>query len=319
MVAGGFELVPCFTPVDAYRLEDGRVRFTSRGNHVAAFQLPCGQCVGCRKDRAHEWAARILHESQCHDISWFVTLTYDDDHVPRDGSLHYSDFQDFMRRLRRYINPRRKRGEIRARRKVSFFVAGEYGETTSRPHFHACLFGWSPEDLAYYRKSPSGHTLWRSEILDKLWSHGLCSLGAITFESAAYVASYVCKKAVLSDSSPSKLRERYQRVDCTTGEVFEVEPEFARMSLKPAIGRRWFDRFSSDCLPRDYCVVDGRKIRVPRYYCDLFRARDLPGFAGLEVDRFERSQATASDRTPERLAVRHAVATAKMKLGVKKL
>lgn len=305
--------MPCFTPVEAWQLESGQVVFSERGNIRRSLSLRCGQCVGCRKDRAAEWAARILHEAQLHKQSWFVTLTYDDKHLPPDGSLLYSHFQSFMRRLRK-SQRRRERKDKSPRQTIRFYMAGEYGEHTARPHYHACLFGASFPDLRHYRKSPSGFTLWRSDQLDRLWSHGLCSLGALTFESAAYTASYINKKVL-----GALQRDHYTRVDTATGECHQVTPEFARMSLRPGIGARWFSQYSADVLPRDYVVMNGRKSRVPRYYCNLFRERDPFGYAELEADRFQKSLSAEADRTPARLAVRHRVAAAKASLSNRKL
>lgn len=236
-----------------------------------------------------------------HAYSWFATFTYSPEHVPSNGSLDYSHFQQFMRRLRKV-----------KRHRVRFFCAGEYGGATARPHYHAALFGVEFADLAYYRKSPSGHTLWKSAQLDELWGRGLCSLGRLTFESAAYTAAYITKKVIISDESPAAQKEHYKRVDATTGEVFYVKPEFARMSLKPGIGSTWLDKYASDALPRDYVVMDGQKVPVPRYYSDRMRKRDLPLMAGVECERQLNGLAYEHEKTSARLAVREAVAIAKL-------
>ena len=305
--------MPCFTPVEAWQLESGQVVFSERGKIRRSLSLRCGQCVGCRKDRAAEWAARILHEAQLHKHSWFLTLSYDDEHVPADGSLDYKHFQSFMRRLRKWQRRRERKLKI-SHSKIRFYMAGEYGEEKGRPHYHPCMFGVTFPDQRYYRKSPSGFSLWRSDDLDKLWSHGLCSIGALSFDSAAYTAGYINKKVL-----GSLERSHYTRVNGSTGECHQVRPEFARMSLRPGIGARWLDQFCSDVLPRDYVVVNGRKSRVPRYYCNLFRERDPLGYAELEADRFQKSLSAEADRTPARLAVRHRVAAAKASLSTRKL
>ena len=95
----------CFYPLQAYygeRRSNGKnsVVFDSRlSNSSVELKLPCGQCVGCRLERSRVWAMRCLHESQLHDFSSFVTLTYDE--CPSDGSLNYWHFQKFMKRLRK--------------------------------------------------------------------------------------------------------------------------------------------------------------------------------------------------------------------------
>lgn len=316
--------MPCFSPVDAYQLDSGRVifhenvgtagkrhsKFTRPGGYLRSLKISCGQCVGCRKDRSHQWAARILHESQSHTApSWFATLTDDDAHTPADGSLDYSVFQTFVDNLRAALNPRAPRGSPKKPRvKVRYFVAGEYGTKKVRPHYHAAFFGLDLPDLAYLRMSPSGHKLYTSAMLEKVWGRGFISLGALSWESAAYIASYVCKK----QTGPKATA--YLRVDPNTGECHSVRPEFARMSLRPAIGKEWFKKFHADCLPRDYCVVDGRKVPVPRYYRDLFKKMNPHASDDLQHDRIERAALSAHERTPERLATRETVAKAALSL-----
>lgn len=229
-----------------------------------------------------------------HLHSWFVTFTYSDEHLPPGGVLQYSDFQSFLRRARKRFG------------KFRFFVAGEYGTQFQRPHFHACLFGLRLDDLVRPRRSPSGHTLWHSVALQDSWGLGFVSVGVLSFESAAYTAAYCCKK-----------QSARVKVDPSTGELV---PEFARMSLKPGIGAAWFDKFgSTDCLPRDFVRIEGRKIPVPRYYTQKFKARDPFGFDALSFDRETRSNLTASDRTPERLAVREVCEVARLSTKLRKL
>ena len=88
-------------PISAYQLVTGEIRFAARSGQDLAreLSLPCGQCVGCRLERSRQWAVRCVHESQMHDFSSFVTLTYNDDNCP--VSLDYGHYQLFMKRLRK--------------------------------------------------------------------------------------------------------------------------------------------------------------------------------------------------------------------------
>lgn len=144
----------------------------------ASRPLACGQCIGCRLEYSRQWATRIMHEAKMHERNSFVTLTYKDAPV----SLQYRDYQLFMKRL------------VKARGSCRFFCGGEYGEAGGRPHFHAVLFGVSFEDSRYLGKSPAGFKLYRSDALSELWKLGFSSVGAVSFESAAYVARYAVKK-----------------------------------------------------------------------------------------------------------------------------
>lgn len=226
---------------------------------------------------------RCLHEAKMHKYNAFITLTYDDAHLPKDGSLCYRDFQLFMKRLRKCI-----------RVPVRFFMCGEYGETTNRPHYHVLLFGYQFSDLMYWGNSPTGHPVYRSAVLETLWTDGNSLIGDVSRESAGYVARY-CMKKVTGDLAEAHYNGRV--------------PEFARMSLKPGIGAEWFLRYGSDCLPCDYVVADGMKVPVPRFYDKLFKG-DLDE---VKYRREVYGRKFSENNSPERLAVREEVAKARIR------
>lgn len=265
-------------------------------------ELPCGRCIGCRIVRQRAWALRILHEAKCHSDNSFITLTYDEENY--SPSLNYSDFQVFMRKLRRKVGPAR------------FFCCGEYGETNLRPHFHAILFGRDFERGRMVAKN-----VYYSRTLADLWPHGMSSVGSVTYASAQYVASYTLKKVVGESETADRLRaKRYDRVDLRTGEVVRVVPEFGRMSLKPGIGYDWFQKYWKEVyLVRDGVVMPGGyTVPPPRYYDKLLEevAGDLSDVKGFL--RYCNSLNFIDDTSPERLAVREVVAFAKSKHKVGK-
>lgn len=287
--------MPCYSPIDAWQLDDGRVVFSERRNCRRFLRLACGQCIGCRLERSRQWAVRCMHESQMHERSSFVTLTYAEDFLPQNGSLVYSDFQRFMKRVRK------KFGACR------FYMCGEYGADHWRPHFHAALFGVGFDDRQYFRTLPSGSKIYTSAVLSELWPFGYCSVGDVTFESAAYIARYICKK-VTGDCAEL----HYRRVDVGTGEIVDLVPEFTRMSLKPGIGAEWFSKFYGDVFPHDYVIVRGVKSCVPKFYKALLKRRD--GFMSddIDYDRELKAREFVDDCTVERLAVREVVARARL-------
>ena len=187
-----------------------------------------------------------MHKKNC-----FITLTYDDAHLPVDCSLDYSHFQLFMKRLRKYFSGRC----------IRFYMRGEYGENYGRPHFHAILFGLDFSDRRVHSRTGSGHFIYRSAILESLWTKGFSSVADFSFESAAYVARYVMKK-VTGDAAEA----HYRVVSRETGEIFDRVPEFNRMSLKPGIGALWWNQYGqTDVVHRDRVVVNGSESSVPRY------------------------------------------------------
>jgi len=258
----------------AVRMGDGSVKFVSRNKKGVdgTLELPCGQCIGCRLERSRQWAMRCLHESSLYESNSFITLTYDDSNLPAGGSLNYPDFQRFMKRLRK-----------NSKSTIRFYMGGEYGESTARPHFHACLFGYDFPDKVFFRKSASGEKLYTSKFLESLWPFGLSSIGDVTFASAAYIARY-CVQKVTGDAADVHY-SCPEFVDEDGVIRSSVVPEFNHMSLKPGIGARWLSKYKTDVFPRDYVVVNGVKTKPPKYYDVLFE-RENPGvFSDLVAQR----------------------------------
>ncbi len=242
--------------------------------------VPCGSCLGCRAEQARQWAVRLLHEMQMHESAWFLTLTYSDEEMPEHGSLYPEDLQGFFKAVRRDYPPEA----------VRYYACGEYGGRTQRPHYHAVLFGVDFLDK-YVVRTDRGGDVWGSKTLERYWPHGLAEFGTVTAKSAAYVAGYVRKK-IGKRAEP----EAYTRVDEDTGELVELQPEFARMSLRPAIGLRWIEKYWQDVYPRDSVVIEGFEGKPPRYY-DKWLEREHPKMAmevrGQRID----AQQTLSDYT----------------------
>lgn len=147
--------------------------------------VPCGCCVGCRMDQAKQWKIRLCLEAlDFKDKVFFLTLTYRDKDLPinRDGEpyLKKSDVQDFLNRLR---NPTKG-----VHRFYRYFLCGEYGDVTHRPHFHVILFG-DLDDLV-----PFDFGRYRSATIEKAWKHGICEVSPAHPNMMAYVAGYVEKK-----------------------------------------------------------------------------------------------------------------------------
>lgn len=217
--------MPCYSPAKAFKLASGGICFSELKRHgdiIGDTKLPCGQCLGCRLDRAREWSIRCLHEAKMHAENSFITLTYNDANLPADGSLNYKHFQDFMKRYRKSLG-----------KPIRFFMCGEYGEQQERPHYHAIIFGHKPSDLLLYKTNGNGNQTYTSDYLTNLWGMGYVVVGDVTRQSAGYVARY-CLKKVTGDRAEAHYGHR--------------TPEFARMSLKPGIGAS----FSRSTVPTSY-------------------------------------------------------------------
>lgn len=276
--------------------------FVESGDILRSLFLPCGQCVGCRLEHSREWAVRVMHESQMHDNSIFITLTYNSECL-ESMSLVYRDFQLFIKRLREHFHGQG----------IRYVVAGEYGDDMGRPHFHAILFGCWFDDREYFRTLDSGFKLYTSKTLDRLWQKGYASIGDVSFESAAYVARYCMKKMTGNNAE-----EHYKRLDWRYGDIVDVRPEFLRMSTVPPIGHGWFQKFGKEIYPRDEVVLRGKRMKPPRAYDKLLKKEverfGMDSLIAVETSRFDKAMRVAHDNTADRLSVREVVAKARLSL-----
>lgn len=157
--------------------------------------------------------------------------------------------------------------------RISYYLCGEYGDQTQRPHYHSVLYGphFLDRDLLTVRNDAP---VYRSDSLEMAWGNGICELTGLNYKAARYVASYVRKKVRQRDDP-----NHYARVDPGTGEVVDLQREYGRMSRRPAIGRRWIERFWRDVYPRDFVVMDGFPLKPPRYY-DKWMDQNQPRIMG---------------------------------------
>lgn len=296
--------MPCYHPLKAFQCFDKTIVFDEVRKHdiVRSLDLPCGQCVGCRLERSRQWAIRCMHEAQLHQNNCFITLTYDNTHLPSNGGLHYEDFQLFIKRLRKSLGNSR----------IRYYMAGEYGENFGRPHFHACIFGHDFHDKKLWKRTPSGSLLYRSEKLEALWPFGYSSIGDVNFESAAYVARYIMKKAVKSKHSPEEWKWAGKYSDLETGEIVQIKPEFNKMSLKPGIGRDFYKKYVSDIYPHDYVILRGKKVKPPKYYDKQYKIDQPYEYDELLYMREKNAKLNSEDNTPERLSAKETVTMAKL-------
>nr|UXQ88143.1 MAG: replication initiation protein [Microvirus sp.] len=292
--------MPCYTPLSAWRTTENTANgkkaivFKKSANSTTPLTLPCGQCIGCRTDRAQSWAIRCTQEGQLHQQNSFITLTYNSENLPTDGSLIGFHFTDFMKRLRSHYYPQT----------IRYFMCAEYGENFDRPHFHACLFGLDFLDKEPIKES-EGLILYNSPQLDSIWGKGYTSIGALTFETAAYTARYITKK-ITGKGAP----DHYTTTCEHTGALIHLTPEFARMSLRPAVGKQWLQHYLTDLYPSDFAIHKGKQIKIPRYYDKIM---ELNGYDIETIKRKRKLKARKhlKDNTPERLAVREKCHTLK--------
>jgi len=216
-------------------------------------------------------------ESACHAGSCFVTLTYDDQNLPKGGNLDISHTQKWLKRLRKELSPE----------KIRYFLVGEYGDENQRPHYHAAIFGLDPVHVGL-NDSTSG-------LVNKTWGKGHTYVGTLTKDSASYIAGYVTKKLTNKDDP------YVQKI------LNGRSPEFARMSLGgrgksggigfPAIqniANAYDNSAALDTIVRDYDVASvlqhgKNKYPLGRYLKSKLRRALGYGYA-LQEDAFKVAQ-----------------------------
>lgn len=263
--------MPCYMPkvLDRSKVKDPAV-LARKG----IIYRPCGRCIGCRLATARMWAIRMMHEAQCHEENCFITLTYDPESLPDDGSLVKAHLQQFIKNLRRKIEPKI----------IKFYACGEYGARLLRPHYHVCIFGYDPPDKELLHKANArifknrfktdgSHDLFTSKIIEDVWQKGFITIGDLSLQSAGYVARYVTKKVL---GKEERLKHYKRKI-----------PEFALMSRKPGIGAEWFKKHKTDCFPKDFVTFKGVKYQPPRYYENLLRKESEEKYQAIKDRRFE--------------------------------
>lgn len=261
------------------------------------YTIPCGKCVGCRVDRSREWSTRCVHEASLHNANSFITLTFSDENLPDDYSVHVRDMQLFMKRVRKVCGSG-----------IRFFACGEYGDANRRPHYHAILFGTDfSMDRYLWRQNYRGEFLWRSPTLEKLWPFGYSEIGTVTASSASYCARYIFKK-VTGEMAES----HYKFIHPLHGHEVVQNPEFVTMSRRPGLGSEWFDRFRCDVYPSGFVTVEGKKRPVPRFYRNKLDETEKEVLR-KKTDALNATPEAKANAMPKRLAVRGEVLEHKLK------
>lgn len=281
-------VMACTSPLTAWhagKTENGKRKLVFKGRERqdgpednGSILLPCGQCIGCRLDRTRDWAVRIMNETHQWEDNSFITLTYHDSALPKHYGLEKTDWRNFMNLLRKHFVPK----DPKEYEKIRFFQSGEYGPTTLRPHYHACLFNWRPDDLVFFKEEKTtGITLFTSETLDWLWQYkGFTTIGNVDFDSAAYCAGYITGKA-----TGPRAAEEYRRTDDGKTE-WTVIPPYANMSRRPGIGHNWYKEFKGD-LRKDFVTYKGKKMKPPKYYDKLLEKGDKEQYEIIKKKRTE--------------------------------
>lgn len=200
------------------------------GKYIPA---PCGKCAECLNKFRLQWFIRLKEHIKNYDETSFVTFTYSDENLPKvvvdestgeyyTNSLDPRHMQLYFKSLRQSLGDKR----------ISYYLVGEYGTDTLRPHYHAIIFGAGKDDIEKYAKH---------------WTYGFIYVGSVTDASI----NYVCKYHLLRSKNP-----------------VGAYPSFSRMSK--GIGADYIirsgERISKDPDRNMFYWLNGKKVNMPRYY-----------------------------------------------------
>lgn len=278
--------MPCVKPLHGWVSKSGG--FTLKSSEACLdlrLQVSCGQCIQCRLSKTRNWAIRILHESGQYEENCFLTLTYNDANLPGDFSINKRDPQLFLKRLRKYLYPK----------KIRYFLSGEYGDINNvqdtierlrligkygssklgRPHYHAIVFNYWPEDAKKVVEK-DGYAWYESDKLESIWRLGFIGIGQVEFKSAAYTAKYATKKMNGGEEARFHYKGR--------------EPEWATMSRGGkdckgklgGIGCRYLENYEEELWNNQSVVSGGREYPIPDYYKNKLKKKDSQKFRELQ-------------------------------------
>ena len=264
--------MPCYKPLLAYvygRTAAGKqaIKFIGKGPSAPdgvekIISVPCGQCIGCRLDYSREWANRCILEASYHESNYFVTLTYSNSHLPINyhcSDLHTGEAGECPSLSKRDVQLFLKRIRKNSSQFIRYYIAGEYGDRTYRPHYHCILFGLKLDDLQFFKQSPMGFDYFLSPFLEKCWGKGQILVTNVSWDTCAYTARYMMKKLKGEGS------EYYKHVN--------IVPPFSLMSRKPGLGFQYYID-NPQIYKYDYINLKtddgGIKVYPPRYYDRLY-------------------------------------------------
>lgn len=232
--------------------------------------IPCGHCIGCRLKYSRLWADRCMVEAGYNVDNVFLTLTYDDEHLPprREGSpinpLDKRALQLFIKRLRKKFSEQ----------KIRYFACGEYGGTTMRPHYHLIIFGLRLEDIKLLYKNDDEFLYYTSDSIYDCWPYGYHIITSVNWETCAYVARYIVKKQY--------------GVAASVYDDYNFPPEFTLMSRKPGIGRQYYEDNKEKIYNGEAYISTekgARIIRPNKYYDSLYDIDYPDTMQSLREDR----------------------------------
>lgn len=267
-----------------------RLKQYSGNGHYTQQLIPCGNCIGCRLDYSREWANRGYLESLKYKNNWFVTITYDEEHLPRPseyidkngisylddgtwegGTLVPSHLTQFIKAVRKIFEREYNHTGIR------FMACGEYGDKGMRPHYHIIFFNMPlPADDLYKPKILNHEMYYQSHIIERAWNKGISNVSEATWNTISYTARYITKKINGEGSD-----ELYHSLG--------KEKEFMRVSRMPGIGEWYYKEHKDEIYSNDQIMIKNKTgvhyITPPNYFDRLYEAEEPEKFKKIQKKR----------------------------------
>lgn len=224
--------------------------------------FPCGKCYPCKARRVSGWSFRLMQEAKRSDSALFITLTYNNDTVPITSkgymTLNKRDVQLFLKRLRIYSvrskktralpkassllsknnkqkTPQKNNKKQILKTKIKYYLAGEYGGKTDRPHYHIILFNSNFDHV------------------EATWLKGDVHYGELSEASAAYTLKYISKDTRIPLHKNDDRQPEFSLMSKGLGANY-LTPEIISYHQKGGIDRFYLT------------APGGHKLAIPRYY-----------------------------------------------------
>jgi len=287
-----------------------------------------------------------MHEEAC-----FLTLTYDDKHLPHGGTLAHEDVQKFLKRLRRHYVRNLPKSKLRRTEAEGLLIhsdkpavhkyspnpaaAGQKQQPFRFPkrrktlpiqylRYYMCGEYGDKTQRAHYHMCLYGwdpsdkrfYTTSGSKIHSRIYTSKtldkIWGNGQVWTGEVTFESAAYVARYIMKKVNGEKAKKHYERVDPETGEIINRKPEYTHMSLKPGIGAAWLQKYKSDVYPEGTVLARGHRGKSPKYYDQKYKKTNPMEYEDLLFERHKEQQKRPGENSKERLAVRETVAKAKI-------
>lgn len=254
-----------------------------KGGFIYYFPADCGKCLPCLIKRKAQWSYRMVEEKRSSFSSYFVTLTYNDQHLPMTdsgSSGNVTDHRHFIKWLKYYEDERRlqKRtylsqeevnrigGNEKEVGKIKYYGVTEYGDLKGRIHLHYILF--NIRDTNSISMAWSEQRKLRRGVYSPGKEYGRVDIDECNVNTIDYVLKYMVKERK-EDTSDQKEQER-SFMSKGIGKCV-VDPEFIRYIQQPKGNQVVNQR--------------GSKIPLPRYFNKKYVSEEVRNKKSLYISK----------------------------------